>query len=64
MMRAAEIHKGKGTVKTANNYRGKKAQNPQQGGYGIMKLSRYEQETVITMQGNRPQRSTQGIRRL
>ncbi len=37
------------TGKTADSCRGKTAQSPQQGkgGYGIMKLSRYEQETVI-----------------
>jgi len=39
----------KGTVKTADSYRGKKAQNPQQGNgeYRVMKLSRYEQETIV-----------------
>ena len=39
----------KGTGKTAGSYRGKTAQNPQQGkgGYGTMKLSRYEQESIL-----------------
>lgn len=39
----------KKTGKTADSYREKKAQNPQQreGGYNTMKLFRYEQETVV-----------------
>lgn len=43
-----KIGNGKG-VKRADSCRGKTAQNPQQGkgGYGDMRLSRYEQETIV-----------------
>ena len=38
-----------GTGKTTDSCRGKTGQNPQQGkgGYGTMKLSPYEQETIV-----------------
>ncbi len=44
-----KVSQSKGTGKTADSCRGKTAQNPQQrkGGYGIMKLSRYEQESIL-----------------
>ena len=43
------VSQSKGAGKKADSCRGKTAQNPQQGkgGYGTMKLSRYEQETIV-----------------
>ena len=60
-----KVSQSKGTGKKADSCRGKTAQNPQQGkeGYGIMKLSRYVQETIVNYNvENRPPPSTQGIR--
>ena len=44
-----KVSQSKGTGKTADSCRGKTAQNPKQrkGGYDAMKLSRYEQETIV-----------------